>query len=190
VRSTRALQDLLTELELLWRPSASRLMIYQVTILRQGQQWAEDEERPIDSPALNDDAQNLCNALEAQESVENGHNSDAEGGRNAAPSAAINQSTTPGASGAEVCASASSRPYERELSSQKGQVIKRQRLLREIFVTITDLKDIRQTRLGIPSQCCHLRSRPYRQEQDTPRGCVTPSGPNTASEVGFLSVRM
>ena len=100
MRSTRALQDLLTELELLWRPSASRLMIYQVTILRQGQQWAEDEERPIDSPALNDDAQNLCNALEAQESVENGHNSDAEGGRNAAPSAAINQSPTPGASGA------------------------------------------------------------------------------------------
>ena len=82
----------------------------------------------------------LCAALEAQEFVKNVHNRDAERGRNAALTAAINQSTASGAKGAEARTSASrnTRLYEHELTSQKVQATKRQQLLREILVTNTD----------------------------------------------------
>jgi hypothetical protein len=53
-----------------------------------------------------------------------------------------------------------------------------------LLLTSVSLKGTRQTRLGILSQCCHSRSRPHRQGQNTPRGYVTPSGPKHGQRGG------
>jgi len=105
--------------------------------------------------------------------VKNVHNRDAERGRNAALTAAINQSTASGAKGAEARTSASrnTRLYEHELTSQKVQATKRQQLLREILVTNTDnLKSEGQQANKAQDPCDNPKPKPPLKKQTKQKG--------------------